>query len=92
MRGLRSNRRCLCERCHIRNDVVSLFLLTRKEIHMGDRSGSNGNLKTGGNSIARSNKIKSEMFQYGMNSKFKGVQRDAQSGRIKKHHPLRAAT
>ncbi len=59
---------------------------------MGGRGGSSGNLKTGGNSIALSNKIKSEMFQYGMNSKFKGVQRDAQSGRIKKHHPLRAAT
>ena len=59
---------------------------------MGDRSGSNVNLYTGGNSIARSNNIKSEMFQYGMNSKFKGVQRDAKSGRIKKHHPLRAAT
>ena len=59
---------------------------------MGGRGSGSGNLKTGGNSIARSNKIKSEMFQYGMNSKFKGVQRDAKSERIKKHHPLRAAT
>ena len=34
---------------------------------MGGRGSGSGNLKTGGNSIALSNKIKSEMFQYGMN-------------------------
>ena len=59
---------------------------------MGGRGSGSGNLKTGGSSIALSNKIKSEMLQHGINSKFKGVQRDAKSGRIKKHHPLRAAT
>ena len=31
---------------------------------MGGRGGSSGNLKTGGNSIALSNKIKSEMFHH----------------------------
>nr|DAQ49845.1 MAG TPA: hypothetical protein [Caudoviricetes sp.] len=27
MRVPRSNRRCLCERCYIRNDVASLFFM-----------------------------------------------------------------
>nr|DAE80336.1 MAG TPA: NinG protein [Caudoviricetes sp.] len=31
MRDPRSNRRCLCVRCHIRNDVVSLFLLPERK-------------------------------------------------------------
>ena len=47
---------------------------------MGGRGSGSGNLKTGGSSIALSNKIKSEMLQHGINSKFKGVQRDAKAG------------
>ena len=47
---------------------------------MGGRGSGSGNLKTGGSSIALSNKIKIEMLQHGINSKFKGVQRDAKAG------------
>lgn len=45
---------------------------------MGGRGGNSGN--AGSSSIARSNRIKSEMLQHGINSKFKGIQRDAKAG------------
>lgn len=45
----------------------------------GGRGGSSG-LGVGRNSIAISNRIKKEMLESGLNSKFKGVQRDAKNG------------
>lgn len=44
---------------------------------MGGRGSNSG---IGGNSIAISNKIKKEMLDSGLSSKFKGVQRNAQNG------------
>lgn len=44
---------------------------------MGGRGSSSGIV---GNSIAISNRIKSEMLAVGLNSKFKGVQRNAKNG------------
>ena len=41
--------------------------------------GNRGGKRSSG-SISNSNKIKNEMLQAGLNSKFKGVQRDAQNG------------
>lgn len=44
---------------------------------MGGRGSNSG---IGGNSIAISNKIKKEMLDSGLSSKFKGIQRNAQNG------------
>ena len=45
--------------------------------YFGGRGGSSG---IGGNSIEISNRIKKEMLDSGLKSKFKGVQRNAQNG------------
>ena len=45
--------------------------------YFGGRGGSSG---IGRNSIGISNRIKKEMLDSGLKSKFKGVQRDAQNG------------
>lgn len=46
---------------------------------MGGRGASS--ISRGGGSIATSNRIKQEMLESGLNSRFKGVQRDAREGK-----------
>lgn len=57
----------------------SAFLLRGKGIDMGGRGASS--ISKGGGSIATSNKIKQEILDKALNSRFKGVQRDAREGK-----------